>query len=78
METLFSYAKSNGAKSLDKVVGPNGAFISMKMIDGTTKTLPVGGKSQNGKLSEYNILITDDGQAIATVNEYKTAESVVF
>ena len=76
METLLNYAKGLGAKALDKVQGPNGAFISMTMSDGGKKTLPVGRKSQNGTLREYNILVTEDGQAIATVNEYKTSESI--
>ena len=73
--TLVEYAKENGFTSLKKVVGPNGAFITLIGVEGTS-TLPVGKKSQSGKLSEYNILITDDGQAICTVNEYKEEEAL--
>lgn len=86
METLLAYAKAQGAKSIQKVSGPNGAFISLtkeidKMIqhskeDKLAFTIPVGRKSQNGKLADFNILVTADGQAIATVNNYFTEESM--
>ena len=29
METLLAYAKAQGAKSIQKITGPNGAFISI-------------------------------------------------
>ena len=77
MATLIEYAKEQGASSIKKINGPNGAFITMKIGDEDI-TLPIGGKSQEGKLSEYNILITDDGQAIATVNLYEEEESLVL
>ena len=82
-QSLVTYAKSIGAVKAEKVVGPNGAFISMTKADGSKSTIPVGKKSQNGSLSEYKVLITDGsqgpaGQAIATVNEYSTAEEMVF
>lgn len=77
MKSLIDYAKEElNAVSLKKVVGPNGAFISVTNAEGETSTLPVGGKSQAGKLAEFNILITDDGQAIATVNHYEEEESL--
>lgn len=75
---LTVYAKEQGAVSMQKVVGPNGAFISCKKQDNTSFTIPVGKRSQNGVLSAYNILITDDNQAIATVNEYRVAETVTL
>lgn len=75
MQTLLDYAKSLNAKSLSKVSGPNGAFISIVLSDGGKITLPVGKRSQAGKLSEYNILIASDtNQAIATVNHYEEVE----
>ena len=86
MTTLVDYAKAQGAKSMQKITGPNGAFISLtteidKMIAHTKEdkkafTIPVGRKSQAGKLGEYNVLITSDGQAIATVNQYSAEESM--
>lgn len=78
MKKLIDYLKELGYTSCSKVVGPNGAFISASKADGTKNTFPVGKRSQNGTLDTYNVLITPEGVAIATVNEYKTVESVEF
>ena len=78
MKKLITYAKELGAKSISKVNGPNGAFISMVMSDDSKMRLPVGKRSQAGKLDEYNILIADGGQAIATINSYETAETITL
>ena len=75
-QSLIEYAKAQGAVSLDKVRGPNGAFISLVDADGGKTTLPIGKKSQDGSLADYKILITDDGQAIATVNSYSNVETM--
>jgi len=80
MKKLLEYLQDAGAKFIRKVSGPNGAFISYTTDSWDNSdsifTLPVGKRSQNGKLSEYNVLITDEGQAIATVNEYETVEEL--
>lgn len=76
MKKLTDYLKELGAVEASKVVGPNGAFISATKADGTKFTLPVGGKSQAGKLHEFNVFITPDGNAIATVNHYTEEERV--
>lgn len=79
MESLVEYLKAQGATTASKVVGPRGAFISYSVGKGkkaVVHTLPVGGKSQNGSLAEYGIFITEDGQAIATVNEYEVEETL--
>ncbi len=74
---LIDYVKSQGAVSASKVVGPNGAFISCTKEDKTVFTLPVGKKSQNGKLEEYNAFeAPDTKQIIATVNEYENVETI--
>jgi hypothetical protein len=78
MKTLKEYAIENGAVSMTKVNGPRGAFISCLKADGSKITIPVGKRSQNGTLAAYKVLITPEGVAIATVNEYKTVESLVF
>lgn len=78
MKKLTVYAKEQGAVSMQKIQGPNGAFISLSKQNGEKFTIPVGKRSQNGSLKEYNILMTDDNVAIATVNEYKVAESVTL
>ena len=77
MDKLLPTLKALGATSARKVMGPNGAFISYT-IAGKEYTLPVGKKSQNGTLREYNVLRSEDGQLIATVNEYHDVESVVL
>jgi len=75
---LIDHAKAQGAVSIVKVKGPNGAFMSLLMADGSKKTMPVGKKSQEGKLADYNVLITDDGVAIATTNNYVEQESITL
>lgn len=75
---LIQFAKNQGATKMSKVVGEKGAFISCTKADGTTFTLPVGKRSQTGKLSEYNVLIAANGQAIATVNSYVTEEEITL
>ena len=76
MKKLTEFLKDAGFVSASKVNGPNGAFISAKKANGETSTFPVGKKSQAGTLAEYNVLITEDGQAIATVNSYVEEESI--
>lgn len=78
MKKLITHLQELGYTSATKVVGPNGAFISASKADGSKNTFPVGKRSQNGTLEQYNVLITDDGVAIATVNEYKSVQTVSF
>ncbi len=73
---LVDHAKAQGAVKMAKVLGPNGAFISLEKADGSKFTMPVGKKSQAGDLREYNVLITPDKVAIATINNYSTEQTV--
>ncbi len=73
---LIEFLKERKAKSVKKVTGPNGAFLSIIEKDGEVTTMPIGKKSQDGTLSEYNVLISDDGQAIATINNYQDGETM--
>ena len=41
-------------------------------------TVPVGKKSQGANLADYNVLIADDGTAIATINNYKDGETLTL
>ena len=75
MKNLIDYLKELGASTVKLIHGPNGAFIAYTIGD-KEHTLPVGKKSQAGTLSEFNILIAEDGQAIATVNQYKQVEEL--
>ena len=73
--SLIDFLREQGAVTVSKVVGPNGAFISYATKKGKF-TLPVGKKSQAGTLSEYKLLIADDGQAIATISDYSVEEEL--
>tara|TARA_R110002020_G_scaffold78287_1_gene196968 strand:- start:850 stop:1086 length:237 start_codon:yes stop_codon:yes gene_type:complete len=75
MKKLITYLKELGASTVKLIHGPNGAFI-VYIVNGQEHKLPVGKKSQAGTLSEFNILIAEDGQAIATVNQYKQVEEL--
>ncbi len=75
---LVEHAKAQGAVKMAKVLGPNGAFISLEKADGSKFTMPVGKRSQEGKLADYKVLITNDGVAIATVNNYSTEEEIAL
>ena len=77
MKKLVQYLKELGASKCALISGPNGRFVSYTV--GTERfTLPVGGKSQNGTLAEFNVLITEDGTAIATVNSYQEIEELTW
>ena len=75
MKKLSEYLKELGAPRCKLVSGPNGRFVSYT-IGTEQSTLPVGKKSQNGTLAEFNILETEDGTAIATVNHYEQVEEL--
>ena len=79
MKKLLQYLKELGCTSAKQVNGPNGMFISYTIGD-EQLTLPVGKKSQNGILADddFNVLITEDGQPIATVNVYSNVSAVEF
>ena len=78
MKKLVKHAQEIGATSMSKVSGPRGAFISFTMADGSKQTIPVGKRSQNGTLEAYNVLETADHNFIATVNEYKVAQTLAI
>ena len=69
--TMPEYAQSINAIDGEIVAGPNGDFISFTLSDDTKSTIPVGGKSQgmNSPL-ELEVLIFDNGGAVATANQY--------
>ena len=77
MKKLIDYLKELGASTVKLIHGPNGAFVAYTIGD-KEHTMPVGKKSQAGTLREFNILITEDGQPIATINQYKVAETVAL
>jgi hypothetical protein len=65
------------AASATPVDGKNGRFISVKLTDGSYVTYPMGKKSYEldvpTDITELNVVISDDGQAIATMNTYVEA-----
>jgi len=76
MKTLLDYLKELGAVKASVVAGPNGKFISYVLANGAKGTLPVGKRSYEGTLATFNVLITEEGQAIATVNSYVEEETM--
>ena len=71
MNKFSDYLKENGFVSAKIKAGPNGDFVIAQKADKSTDTFPVGGNSQgNSNLFDYNVIICDDGQAIATINNY--------
>ena len=82
MATLIEHLRAIGAVSVEKIAGPNGAFISHTNAEGIKATIPVGGNSQNGTLKDYNILAVADRNNpdllvhIATINDYSVEESM--
>ena len=76
MTKLIAHLKSIGATGkVNLINGPNGAFISYS-INNEQHTMPIGKRSQQGTLETFNVLITEDGTAIATVNHYEEVESL--
>ena len=78
---LVDFLRSQGCKSVDKINGPNGAFLSVTNADGTTSTMPIGNKSKDGKIADYEVLHTTDKETgqpmvIATLSQYETTESL--
>jgi hypothetical protein len=72
--SLIDFLRQQGATKVSKVMGPKGAFISYATADGTF-TLPVGKKSQAGKLAEYGIVFGEkDNQPIASISDYSVEE----
>lgn len=79
MENFLDYLRKIHASKATIVAGPNGKFISVLYKEGATpgpKNFPIGKKSQNGELSQFNALCCEDGAVIATVNQYEDLESM--
>jgi hypothetical protein len=76
---LAAHAKTLKAKGCQKVMGPNGAFLVFTDAKGDKlATVPVGKRSQEAALSEYQILVAEDGGFIATANQYETVDTMSF
>jgi len=81
MENFLNYLRSINAAKATIVAGPNGKFITVLYKEGVEpgpNAFPIGKKSQNGTLSAFNALHTEDGKVIATINEYEDLESVTL
>ena len=80
MKKLLDYLEhefTNENHGIEKIIGPLGNFLSFtKDKWATRETMPIGKRTQNGRLAEYNVLVTEDGTAIATVNAYQVGESL--
>ena len=80
MQKFVDYLREAGAAKATVVAGPNGKFITVLYKEGYSgkTTFPIGKNSQNGMLEEFNVLKTDDGAIIATINEYEDLEVMTF
>ena len=77
--TMSEYAQSINAIDGEIVAGPNGDFVSFTLTSGNTSTIPVGGKSQGmDSPLELEVLLFDNGSAVATVNQYVGKGVVTF
>ena len=68
MRNLLGYVKENfeSAKAVNRREGDNGPYLSVEDTTGAwLTTIPVS-KKNDGKITEFNVVITDDGTAIAT------------
>ena len=66
-----TYGRENIAENgVNKMKGNNGAWVSIELKDGNRHAIPVSKKeaSQEADINEYNIFMTDDGVAIATIS----------
>ena len=78
---LIDYLKAQGCVSASIINGPNGDFISAKKADNSVFTMPVGKRSQAGKIAEMNVLLVETKQgdlAVATMNNYHEVETVTL
>jgi len=77
MNKFIDYLRESGYVSAELVHGPNGNFVACINDKGLTTYYPVGGSSQECKnIADFNYLVTEDGQIIATVNSYSTLDVV--
>jgi hypothetical protein len=78
MKKFSDFLKENEFVSAKIMSGPNGDFIIAQQSDDSITYFPVGRKSQGVvNIFEYNCMITDDGQAIATINQYTDVTDMV-
>lgn len=69
--SMQEYAQSINAIDGEIIAGPNGDFISFTLKSGESSTLPIGGNSQGMESPlDLEVLIFEEGGAVATVNQY--------
>ncbi len=77
--TMSEYAASINAISGKIVAGPKGDFIVFTLPEGKESFLPVGGKSQGmDSPLDLEVLLFDNGSAVATANQYVSKDEVTF
>ena len=77
MTTLKEYLTELQANRAKLMNGPNGKWISYTVND-IKHSMPVGRSisSQSAMLNDMNVLITEDGQPIATANVYEVVDTL--
>ena len=77
MPTLKEYLTELQASKAQLMNGPNGKWISYTVND-IIHSMPVGRSisSQSAMLNDMNVLVTEDGQPIATANVYEVVDTL--
>jgi S-methylmethionine-dependent homocysteine/selenocysteine methylase len=77
MITLKEYLTELQANRARLIDGPKGKWISYTVND-IKHSMPVGKSisSQSAMLNDMNVLVTEDGQPIATANVYEVVDTL--
>ena len=79
MNKFIDYLRESGYVSAELVHGPNGNFVACINSEGLTTYYPVGGSSQECKnIADFNYVTSENGQIIATINNYSTLDKVIL
>ena len=79
MNKFIDYLREAGYVSAELVHGPNGNFVAAINDKGLTTYYPVGKKSQSAtNIADFNYVVSEDGQIIATINDYSTVDKVTL
>ena len=77
MNKFIDYLRESGYVSAELVHGPNGNFVACINDKGLTTYYPVGKSLQGCKnIADFNYVVSEDGQIIATINDYSTLDVV--
>ena len=77
MNKFIDYLRESGYVSAELVHGPNGNFVAAFNGKGLTTYYPIGKMSLAcTNIADFNYVVSEDGQIIATINDYSTLDVV--